>query len=81
MQDSGSLSFARDIRPLFTDIDVEHMKVAGMDLSDRDDVERHAQAILQTVTDGSMPPKNTGERWTPEMCDTFQRWTEAGYPA
>jgi hypothetical protein len=73
------LSFARDIRPMFTDIDVDHMKKAGMDLSDRDDVEKHAAAILKVVTEGTMPPQNTGERWTSEMCDRFKRWTETGF--
>jgi hypothetical protein len=74
------MSFARDIRPMYTNIDVDHMKHAGMDLSDRDDVEKHSAAILKVVTDGSMPPKNTGERWTSAMCDTFKRWIDAGFP-
>jgi hypothetical protein len=73
------LSFARDIRPMFSDIDVGHMKHAGMDLSDRNDVEKHAKAILEVVTDGSMPPPGTGERWTSDMCDRFKRWTEQGF--
>jgi hypothetical protein len=81
MATTGDLSFATDIRPLFTDLDVDHMQGFGMDLSDRDDVEKHAVNILAVVTSGSMPPKGTGERWTPEMCDTFKRWTEAGFPA
>jgi hypothetical protein len=78
MSDNVNPSFARDIRPLFTDLDVDHMKHAGMDLSDRDDVEKHSQAILRTVTDGSMPPSGTGERWTPEMCATFKTWADQG---
>jgi hypothetical protein len=78
MQDNADLSFARDIRPLFTDLDVSHMKPFGIDLSERDDVEKHAQAILRTITDGSMPPKGTGERWTPEMCARFKSWADNG---
>ena len=31
MADQEKLSFAKDIRPMFTDMDVEHMKSAGMD--------------------------------------------------
>jgi hypothetical protein len=81
MMNGTALSFARDIRPMFTDIDVDHMKHAGMDLSNRDDVEKHATAILDVVTKGTMPPKNTGERWTSDMCDTFKRWVDAGFPA
>jgi hypothetical protein len=75
---ADALSFAKDIRPLFTQTDVDHMAFA-MDLSDRIDVEAHAEAILSVVKDGSMPP--AGPRWTDEMCDRFQRWMEQGCPA
>ncbi|MGR4065013.1 MAG: hypothetical protein ACLQPV_06155 [Vulcanimicrobiaceae bacterium] len=81
MTDSQSLSFAKDIRPMFTEMDVAHMKGAGMDLSDRDAVKRNADAIYQTVSTGSMPPPPAGEpRWTSEMCDVFKRWHEQGCP-
>ncbi len=74
------LSFARDIRPLFTEMDVDHMKNA-MDLSDRSSVLAHADAIYASVSSGSMPPPSSGEpRWTPEMCATFKAWHEAGGP-
>jgi hypothetical protein len=79
--DEIKLSFAGDIRPLFTDIDVAHMKAAGMDLSNRDDVEKHADAIYDAVSEGSMPPPGTGETWTPEMCERFKRWQTQGYAA
>jgi len=32
MADEITTSFARDIRPMFTDIDVEHMKRLSIDL-------------------------------------------------
>jgi hypothetical protein len=74
-------SFARDIRPLFTDMDVDHMKPAGIDLSNRDDVQRSADAILETVSAGTMPPRSSGEpRWTSAMCETFKQWCDAGFP-
>ncbi len=76
------LSFATHIRPMFTDTDVAHMKHAGMDLSNRDDVEKHADAIYRTVSEGTMPPPSSGgARWTPEMCATFKRWHDQGCPA
>lgn len=76
------LSFATHIRPMFTDMDVAHMQHAGMDLSLRDDVEKHADAIYTAVSNGTMPPPSAGEpRWTAEMCETFKRWQEQGYPA
>jgi hypothetical protein len=78
MSASATLSFAKDIRPMFTDMDVDHMKKA-MDLSNRDSVFQHAKAIYETVSSGSMPPKSSGEaRWTPEMCAKFKTWQEQG---
>lgn len=75
-----ALSFAKDIRPMFTDVDVAHMKNMGMDLSNKDDVEASADDIYKVVSDGSMPPANTGERWTPDMCARFKQWQTDGCP-
>ncbi|WP_430389882.1 hypothetical protein [Dyella sp. 20L07] len=78
MPTSAILSFARDIRPMFTDMDIDHMKKA-MDLSDRASVLQHAEAIFQSVSSGHMPPASSDEpRWTPEMCATFKKWQEQG---
>jgi hypothetical protein len=76
--DQGTLSFATDIRPMFTDLDVEHMKPAGIDLSDAADVKTNADAIYAVVSDGSMPPPGTGESWSPEMCARFKSWIDQG---
>ncbi len=79
--DPTQLSFVRDIRPLFTDMDVEHMDPFGIDLSSRDDVAEHADAIYGVVSDGSMPPPGAGEPpWTPEMCARFKAWQTQGCP-
>jgi hypothetical protein len=81
MTDGTALSFAKDIRPMFTDLDVAHMKPYGIDLSSRDDVETHAAAIYETVSEGSMPPSSSGEpRWTAEMCARFAQWQQQGCP-
>lgn len=78
MEADGTLTFARDIRPMFTEMDVEHMKRA-MDLSDRDSVFEHADAIYAAVSSGSMPPSGSGEaRWTEAMCDRFKTWKDQG---
>ena len=78
---ADALSFAKDIRPMFTDIDVEHMKAFGLDLSDRASVQESAEGIYQAVSDGSMPPRSSGQpRWTPEMCERFKQWWDAGCP-
>jgi hypothetical protein len=72
------LSFAGDIRPMFTDMDVAHMRMA-MDLSDRDSVFAHADAIYAAVSNGSMPPAGSGEPpWTAEMCAKFKAWKDGG---
>jgi hypothetical protein len=74
----GTLSFAKDIRPMFTDTDVEHMKDYGFDLSTLEDVSKGAEAIYTVVSEGTMPPRGTGERWTPEMCAKFKQWWDGG---
>jgi hypothetical protein len=75
----ASVSFAKDIRPMFTDMDVAHMKAAGLDLSDYAVVKRDADVIYATVSTGSMPPPPSGEaRWTDDMCALFKRWQEQG---
>jgi hypothetical protein len=79
MAGEPAVSFAADIRPLFTDLDVAHMKPFRIDLSSRDDVEKNADAIYRTVTAGSMPPASSGERrWTDEMCLLFKQWQAQG---
>jgi hypothetical protein len=81
MTDAGALSFAKDIRPMFTDLDVAHMKPVGLDLSDRANVEAHAEAIYTAVSEGSMPPGSSGEaRWSPEMCERFKQWQSQDCP-
>jgi hypothetical protein len=78
MSASATLSFARDIRHMFTRMDVDHMKKA-MDLSDRASVFQHAEAIYSSVSSGRMPPPSSGEpRWTPDMCAKFKKWQEEG---
>jgi hypothetical protein len=76
----ATLSFQNDIRPMFTDMDVDHMKKA-MDLSNRDSVFSHADAIYKSVMRGHMPPPSSGEpRWTADMCAAFKSWQEQGGP-
>jgi hypothetical protein len=74
------VSFAKDIRPLFTDTDVAHMKARGLDLSKYDAVKKHADAIYAQVLSGLMPPEGTGGvRWTSAQCNVFQSWQTTGY--
>ncbi|HXW51084.1 MAG TPA: hypothetical protein VEJ41_03760 [Candidatus Acidoferrales bacterium] len=81
MSPDEKLSFERDIRPMFTDMDVEHMEAYGMDLSKRDEVAQHAVGIYAAVKEKTMPPANVGEpQWTDEMCAKFKEWQNQGCP-
>lgn len=80
MPDVPDVSFARDILPMFTSMDVAHMRNM-MDLSNRESVFAHASTIYAAVLNGSMPPPSSGEaRWSAEMCATFKRWADSGGP-
>jgi hypothetical protein len=68
-------SFARDIRPLFREKDIDSMK-RFLDLSSYDDVRDHADAILQKVATGSMPCDGA---WPHERVALFRRWVQEGH--
>ena len=80
------LSYVKDIKPMFTSTDQDHMlnQVGMFDLWNYDDVKSNAQAILAAVKSGRMPPKNTQPPeqapWTPAMVQKFQDWINQGYP-
>ena len=70
-------SFARDIRPMFRELDRESMDFA-FDLWDYQDVRAYAQDILERLEEGSMPCD--GE-WPEEQIARFRQWVDAGMPA
>lgn len=69
--------FARDIRPLFREIDRDEMEFV-FDLWDYNDVRDHADSILERIEDGTMP---CDEEWPAERIDLLRRWIEVGMPA
>jgi hypothetical protein len=80
-----ALSFATDIKPMFTAMDQDHMlnQQGLFDLWSYDDVSTpdNATAIHAAVAAGKMPPPNSGEpRWTEEKVAKFQQWIDEGYP-
>ncbi len=81
MDTTKGLSFAADIRPMFTEIDVEHMRAFGLDLTLRDSVAKDAANILSVVSSGIMPPPAQNRTWTKEMCAKFELWIDQGCPA
>jgi hypothetical protein len=81
MADAVKLSFAKDIRPMFTDTDVKHMKSLGLDLGDWNAVKAQADAIYGVVARHVMPPASSGEPpWTADMCERFKQWQDDGCP-
>jgi hypothetical protein len=67
-------SFARDIRPLFRELDVSQMRCV-LDLTDHRDVCRFAEAIHGRLTAGSMP---CDQPWPDEQVERFRRWIDQG---
>jgi hypothetical protein len=72
-----SVSYERDVRPLFREQDHRSM-MSFFDLWSYEDVRDNADAILERVSDGSMP---CDSEWPQEHVDLFQRWIDAGTPA
>jgi hypothetical protein len=79
-----SVGFAADIRPLFTDIDIDHMSWF-CDLSQYGDVKANANGILRRLrAQGGpvMPPppaKGGDGPWPAEKIALFQSWIDGGY--
>jgi hypothetical protein len=71
------VTFARDIRPLFREKDVEEMRFA-FDLGAYEDVKANAEEIHRRVADGSMP---CDAAWPDERIALFRRWIDDGLPA
>lgn len=66
--------FEKHIKPLFRGRDRQSMTFA-FDLWSYDDVNQHADAILERLTNGTMPCDGA---WPVERIDVFQRWNQSG---
>jgi len=75
----ASLSFAKDIRPLFRDQDIASMqRVANFNLSDYQDVRKRASDIYERLAQGSMPCDGA---WSEENVAKFKQWIDDGIAA
>jgi hypothetical protein len=77
-----TVSFRTDIVPLFTTMDVEHMRAAGMSLDDHAFMSQPANAanVYDQVASGAMPPSECGEPpWSAEQLRLFADWIDGGY--
>jgi hypothetical protein len=70
------ISYARDIRPLFRDFDIDSMRRARrLDLSNYDQVRAKADSILRRLEGGDMPCDGA---WPKKDVDTFRQWIRDG---
>jgi hypothetical protein len=75
--DGTSIGFEHDVKPLFRERDQRSMR-QSFDLWSYDDVRDNAEAILERVSDGSMP---CDAEWSPDQVAVLQSWIDAGMPA
>jgi hypothetical protein len=77
-----TVSFAKDIKPLFRPIDIQHMNSFGVLLddyaymSDATGNHAHAQGVYDTLASQSMPPG--GPFWTAAQLTLFTDWMKGG---
>ncbi|MEO8285998.1 MAG: hypothetical protein ABI670_06145 [Chloroflexota bacterium] len=69
-------SFAKEIKPLFREMDIASMKFM-FDLSDYNDVKANAQAIYDVLSEGTMP---CDSQWSDDKVGLFKQWLDAGMP-
>ena len=72
-----TLSFERDIKPLFRAKDRDSM-LAAFDLFHYSDVSLHADAIVGALRSGKMPCDGA---WPASQVAELQRWIDLGKPA
>jgi hypothetical protein len=72
------ISFEKDIKPLFTYDDIDHMQFF-CDLSSKDDNQKHAREIVARLKgEGGrvMPP---AAPWPQTQIDLYQKWIADGF--
>jgi hypothetical protein len=83
MQDKGTpISFERDIRPLFREVDIDHMEGFGVLLADHTWMSNPENAkrvydFLSGDEKPRMPPG--GPFWSDEQLKKLSSWIEGGY--
>jgi hypothetical protein len=70
-----AVSFARDIRPLFREGDINSMSFA-FDLSSYQDVRANAEQIYGRLAEGSMPCDG---KWAADRVQRFRTWIDTGF--
>ena len=78
------VSYSADIKPLFRDVDISHMKRAGVELDNYTYMSNpdNANRVLATLSrhDGELPKMPPGgPYWTPAQLALFTQWQNDGY--
>jgi hypothetical protein len=69
------VSYDKDIKPLFTQTDRDHMDFM-FDLWSYKDVKSNADDIYDSISAGRMPPNAP---WPPDKTALFKQWMTDGY--
>jgi len=75
-------SFAKDILPLFRQMDIDHMSGMGVMLDDYEymSVPENARAVHEFLNGTQQPQMPVGgPYWSQEQLDLFAQWMENGY--
>ncbi len=73
----STVSYAKDVKPLFTEVDRNHMSFM-FDLWSYDEVKSHANDIYDAVSNQTMPPPGAGGPWPQSRIDKFKEWIDGG---
>ncbi len=78
-----AVSFSKDILPLFTPLDIEHMSPQGVLLNDYGYMSDPANAasVYEQLSTGQMPPPGSDpvSPWPAEWIQLFQDWIQGGF--
>ncbi|MBV8726087.1 MAG: hypothetical protein JO078_06625 [Candidatus Eremiobacteraeota bacterium] len=83
MANQERVSFAADIRPLFRQIDIDHMRPRNVHLDDFAFMSKreNATTVYDFLTGKKEPQMPPDEPWSSEQLDLFNRWMENGCQA
>ena len=78
---SNSLSFERDIKPMFREIDIDHMEPFGVMLADHEWMSdpANAKSVHDYLVGEGVPKMPPDEPWTDEQIKQFADWMAGGY--
>ena len=79
--EKGAISFARDIRPLFRPVDIQHMSPMGVLLDDYAYMSDPQNAkVVYEFLNGERQPQMPigGPFWSEEQLQLFSDWMTAG---